>query len=131
HWYPLWIPVVVAAPRSLKTFTAIHRASGATPTAVPPASPPTITPIVAVPCPLMSVGVVGCSPFGSYQLLLPPRHRPARSGCPASTPVSRLATTTPWPRYPRSHIAGALTSATLDSGGTVLLVVAAGAAGAW
>jgi hypothetical protein len=49
HWYPRWIPVEVAWPRSLKILTAIHRASGATPTEVPPPSPPTITPIVWVP----------------------------------------------------------------------------------
>src|SRR5882757_5030439 len=55
------------------------------------------------------VGVGGCCPFGSYQLLVPPRHFPARSACVASTPVSMFATTMPWPRKPRSHIAGALT----------------------
>ena len=47
---------------SLKILTAIHCAAGATPTEVPPASPPTITPIVQVPWPLRSVGVVGCWP---------------------------------------------------------------------
>src|SRR5689334_22264294 len=70
HWNPLWIAVVEAAPRSLKIFTAIQRAPGATPIAVPPAEPPTITPAVAVPCPLTSVGTLGCWPFGSYQLLV-------------------------------------------------------------
>src|SRR5262245_31136733 len=44
HWNPWWIPVEVAVPRSLKILTAIHDASGATPTELPPVSPPTITP---------------------------------------------------------------------------------------
>src|SRR6516225_3937170 len=77
HWKPWWIRVVVAEPWSLKILTAIQRASGAMPIEVPPASPPTITPIVAVPWPLTSVGVAECSPLGSYQLLLPPRQRDA------------------------------------------------------
>src|SRR5215472_16020062 len=117
HWNPWWIPVEVAVPRSLKILTAIHVASGAIPTELPPASPPTITPMVQVPCPLTTVGVAGCSPFGSYQLLDPPRQRLARSGWVTSTPVSMLATTIPWPRYPRSHTAGALTRATFVSAG--------------
>ena len=48
-------------------------------------------PSSAVPWPFTSVGVVGCWPFGSYQLFVPPRQRPARSGwrrrrrrCPCS-----------------------------------------------
>src|SRR6266550_699160 len=80
HWNPRWIVVEVVLPRSLKIFTAIHFASGATPIELPPASPPTMTPIVWVPCPFTSVGVLGCCPFGSYQLLLPPRQRPTMSG---------------------------------------------------
>src|SRR5262249_29445144 len=75
HLTPWWIPVGVAAPRSLKILPAIHVASGAPPTELPPASPPTITPMFQVPWPLTSVGVAGCSPFGSYQLLVPPRQR--------------------------------------------------------
>src|SRR5512132_1393437 len=67
HWNPWWMPREVAVPRSLNILTAIQVASGATPTELPPASPPTITPMVHVPWPLTSVGVVGCSPFGSYQ----------------------------------------------------------------
>jgi hypothetical protein len=117
-------------PRSLKIFAAIHLASGATPTELPPALPPTMTPIVCVPCPLMSVGVVGCCPLGSYQLLVPPLHLAARSGWVASTPVSMFATTTPWPRNPRSHSAGAFTSETLGS--TVDVAAAATSdVGAW
>src|SRR6185312_2264746 len=115
---------IVAEPRSLKIFTAIHLAPGATPTPVPPADPPTITPIVQVPWPLMSVGVVGCWPFGSYQLFEPPRQDAARSGWVASTPESMFATTTPWPRSPRSHTAGALTRATFDSAAAVAAVAA-------
>src|ERR1700745_1701135 len=117
HWNPWWIPVEVAVPRSLKILTAIHVASGAIPTELPPASPPTITPMVQVRWPLTSVGVAGCSPFGSYQLLVPPRQRLARSGWVTSTPVSMFATTIPWPRYPRSHSARALTRATFVSAG--------------
>jgi hypothetical protein len=48
--------VDVATPLSLKIFAAIHFASGATPIAVPPAAPPTITPAVIVPWPLRSAG---------------------------------------------------------------------------
>ena len=94
------MPVEVAVPRSLKIFTAIQVASGATPMEEPPLLPPTMTPIVWVPWPFTSVGVVGCWPLGSYQLFVPPRHLPARSGCVASTPVSMFATTIPWPRNP-------------------------------
>src|SRR5262249_54797160 len=90
HWNPWWIPVEVAVPRSLNILTAIHVASGATPTELPPASPPTITPIVQVPWPLTSTGVVGCCPFGSYQLLVPPRQRLARAGWGTSTPAPTL-----------------------------------------
>ncbi len=109
--------VAVAVPLSLKIFAAIHVAPGAMPIDVPPASPPTMTPIVAVPWPLRSVGVVGCWPYGSNQEFEPPRQRAARSGWPTSTPESRLATTTPWPVYPRAHRAGALTSAMFGSVG--------------
>src|SRR5689334_10926647 len=129
HWNTCWIHVVVAVARSLKILTAIHVASGAIPTELPPASPPTITPMVQVPWPLTSVGVAGCSPFGSYQLLAPPRQRPARSGWVTSTPVSMLATTIPWPRYTRSHSAGALTRATFVSAGADVVVSTAGGAG--
>ncbi len=80
HWKPRWIPAVVATPWSLKILTAIHLASGATPIEVPPASRPTMTPIVHVPWPFTSIGVVGCWPFGSYQLFDPPRQPAARSG---------------------------------------------------
>src|SRR5262249_9601230 len=118
----------VAVPRSLNILTAIHVASGATPTELPPASPPTITPMVRVPWPLTSVGVVGCCPFGSYQLLVPPRQRPARSGWGPSTPVARFATTLPWPRYPRFHSAGALTRATFVSAGADVAVAGVGGA---
>ena len=98
HWKPRWTPAAVATPWSLKIFTAIQRASGAIPIAEPPASPPTIAPIVHVPWPLTSVGVVVCSPLGSYQLFVPPRQRALRSGWLTSTPVSMFATTTPCPR---------------------------------
>src|SRR5499425_437241 len=128
HWNPWWIPVEVAIPRSLNILTAIHVASGATPTELPPASPPTITPIVQVPWPLTSTGVVGCCPFGSYQLLVPPRQRLARSGWVTSTPVSMFATTIPWPRYPRFHSAGALTRATFVSAGADVAAVGVGGA---
>src|SRR5215813_1174014 len=129
HWNPWWIPVEVAVPRSLNILTAIHVASGASSTELPPASPPTITPIVHVPWPLTSVGVAGCSPFGSYQLLVPPRQRLARSGWVTSTPVSMFATTIPWPRYPRFHSAGALTRATFVSAGADVAAVGVGGAG--
>jgi hypothetical protein len=85
--------------------------------------------MVQVPWPLTSVGVVGCSPFGSYQLLVPPRQRPARSGWVTSTPVSMFATTIPWPRYPRSHSAGALTRAAFVSAGADVAVAGVGGAG--
>ena len=69
--------VAVAVPLSLKILAAIHVAPGAMPIDVPPASPPTMTPIVAVPWPLRSVGVVGCWPYGSNQEFEPPRQRAA------------------------------------------------------
>ncbi|HEY8112559.1 MAG TPA: hypothetical protein VII16_06790, partial [Actinomycetes bacterium] len=58
------------------------------------ASPPTITPMVHVPWPLTSVGVVGCSPFGSYKLLVPPRQRLARSGWLTVSVIERLGVST-------------------------------------
>ena len=96
HCNARWILLVVALPRSLKILAAIHFAPGATPIAVPPCAPPTITLIVHVPWPAASKGEL-CWPYGSYQLFAPPRQEPARSGWPTSTPVSRLAITTPWP----------------------------------
>src|SRR5262249_40248657 len=88
HWNPWGIAGGVGVPRAVELWRAIHAASGAPPTELPRASPPTITPMVRVPWPLTSVGVAGCSPFGSYQLLVPPRQRLARSGWVTSTPVS-------------------------------------------
>src|SRR4029077_15161232 len=124
------MPEEAAFPRSLKIFTPIHLASGATPTEVPPASPPTMTPIVHVPWPLTSVGGDGFSRLGSYQLFDPPRQRLARSGWVTSTPVSMLATTTPWPRYPISQRAGASILARFASEAATVVSDAI-ACGAW
>ena len=68
----------------------------ARPRSMSPASPPTIAPIVAVPCPLRSVGS-WVLPIRVEPGVVPPRQGPARSGWVASTPESRLATTTPCP----------------------------------
>ena len=74
------MPEVFAEPPSLKILAAIHVASGATPIVLPPASRPTMMPIVSVPWPDRSVGMEGCWPLGSNQLLVPPRHEADRSG---------------------------------------------------
>ena len=60
HWNARWVLLVRLWPASLKIRAAIQRAPGATPIDVPPALPPTITPITWVPWPLMSVGAAGC-----------------------------------------------------------------------
>ena len=106
----------VVPPWSSKIFAAIHFASGAIPIAAPPAARPTITPIVAVPCPLMSAGVArmltgGIEPAVRAAAPLGPTGRDAggRRPCRAS------ATTTPWPRWPSCHTAGAVASAMLGS----------------
>ena len=64
HWYPRWIRLSVDEPWSSKILTAIHFASGAIPRAVPPASPPTITPVTQVPCPLASNGTEDARRWG-------------------------------------------------------------------
>src|SRR3972149_2245953 len=115
-----------AVSASLKILTAIHRAPGATPMVDPPASPPTIIPIVPVPWPSASYGV-RCSPFGSYQLLFPPRHLLCKSGWFRSTPVSMFATTTPVPVYPNDQSAGALMALKFHSGSAAVPVVVTGA----
>ena len=107
HWKAWWIAVRELPPASFQIRAAIQLAPGATPIEVPPASPPTITPIVPVPCPVRSVGIVVCWPYGSYQSPGVPRNAAARSGCVASTPLSRLATTTPLPSAPDVHTVGA------------------------
>src|SRR5918999_2043052 len=56
HWKPSWMMLVVVEPESRKILTAIHSASGATPT-TSPGGPPTIVPVTCVPCPLPSPGV--------------------------------------------------------------------------
>ena len=58
-----------------------------------------------MPCPVASYGVA-CCPYGSNQLLDPPRQLAARSGSVGSTPLSRVATTTPWPVSPAAQTAG-------------------------
>src|SRR5574340_1051303 len=101
-------------------------ASGATPMAVPPIPPPTMRPMVCVPWPSGSYGLA-CSPCGSYQLLAPPRHLPARSGCKGSTPVSMLATTMPLPVSPCDQRSGARTAFRFHSGGAGLPAAVTGA----
>ena len=124
HCIAWWMAVAVAVPRSLKILAAIQRAPGATPTDDPPADPPTMMPIVAVPWPDRSVGVA-CWAYGSYHESVPPRHVAARSGSVGSTPESRLATTIPCPVKPFAQTAGAPTSAMFGSTGAGMTPAAA------
>jgi hypothetical protein len=55
HWKPSWMMLVLVEPESRKIFTAIHSASGATPT-MSPGAPPTIVPVTCVPWPFPSPG---------------------------------------------------------------------------
>ena len=80
HWKAWWTAVAVAAPRSLKILAAIQLAPGAIPIEVPAG--------VAAHDHAHRGGAVagqvgrggGCSPYGSNQLLVPPRHRLGQVG---------------------------------------------------
>ena len=63
HWNPSMIILVNPLPLSSNPFTAIHVAPGATPIEVPVKleTPPTIIPIVPVPCPSKSQGTAELS----------------------------------------------------------------------
>ena len=101
HWKAWWTAVVVAAPWSSKIRAAIQVASGATPME---RLPRVVTAEDHAHRRRPVAGEVGGKgrvlAVGSYQLLVPPRQRPARSGWVPSTPLSRVATTTPVPVSP-------------------------------
>src|SRR5690606_26311725 len=85
---------------------AIHWAPGATPIWLVPPSSPTMVPMVWVPWPLLSHGDAPHTPVGSNQLntwlpVVVPRYLLTSAGWLNCTPVSMLATTTPWPVTPK------------------------------
>ncbi len=102
HSIPAMISDSLPKPSSSRTLPTARVAPGATPFSLPSEAaplPPTVE-VTCVPWPCRSA-----TSWPGMKLLLC-AIRPARSGCPASTPLSSTATVTPLPVSPASHASG-------------------------
>ncbi len=102
HSMPAMICDSLPEPESFSTLPIARSAPGATPFSLPSEAaplPPTVE-ATCVPCPLRSAT---SSPAMKLRLSVT---RPARSGWPASTPLSSTATVTPLPVSPACQACG-------------------------